>query len=97
MNDRFLVVKYMKSFICSIEDMVVNFPKKDYIIKTRIINDSLDILELIYLGNSIEDNKEIKFNNKSDDYLFLYSSFNNYYNSFKYSNNNRIRRYLKKY
>ena len=60
MNDRFLVVKYMESFICSIEDMVVNFPKKDYVIKTRIISDSLDILELIYLGNSIEDNKEIK-------------------------------------
>ena len=60
MNDRFLVVKYMKSFICSIEDMVVNFPKKDYVIKNRMISDSLDILELIYLGNSIEDNKEIK-------------------------------------
>ena len=35
------------------------------------------------------------FNNKSDDYLFLYSSFNNYYNSFKYCNNSKIRRFLK--
>ena len=60
MNDKFLVVKYMKNFICNIEDMVINFPKKDYVIKNRIISDSLDILELIYLGNSIEDNKEIK-------------------------------------
>lgn len=60
MNDRFLVVKYMKSFICDIDNMVVNFPRKDFVIKNKIISDSLDILELIYLGNSIEDNKEIK-------------------------------------
>lgn len=60
MNDRFLVVKYMKSFICSLDNMIVNFPRKDFVIKNKIISDSLDILELIYLGNSMEDNKKIK-------------------------------------
>jgi len=33
MNDKFLVVKYMKNFICNIEDMVTNFPRKDLVIK----------------------------------------------------------------
>lgn len=43
--------------------------------------------------NSIK--KRIRFNNKNKNYLFLFSFLNNYYNSFKYCNNNRIRRYLK--
>ena len=60
MNDRFLVVKYVKNFICSLEDMVINFPRKDLIIKNRIISDSLDILELIYLANSTDSNKELR-------------------------------------
>lgn len=60
MNDKFLVVKYMKSFICDIESMIINFPRKDLVIKNRIINDSLDILELIYLANSSDLNKDLK-------------------------------------
>lgn len=60
MNDRFLVVRYMKNFICDIENMVINFPRKDLIIKNRVISDSLDILELIYLANSADDNKELR-------------------------------------
>ena len=55
MNDRFLVVKYMKNFICGIDNLVINFPRKDFEIKDRIINDSLDILEMIYIANSNND------------------------------------------
>ena len=43
--------------------------------------------------NSIK--KRIRYVNKNNNYLFLFSSLNNYYNSFKYCNNSKIRRYLK--
>lgn len=51
MNSDFLIVKNMKIFIQSIDNIIVNYPKKEMIIKNRLLNDSLDILELIYLAN----------------------------------------------
>jgi len=62
MNDRFLVVKYIKEFIYSIDEMIINFPRKDFVIKDRIINDSLNILEMVYIANvnNISINKELK-------------------------------------
>lgn len=55
MNEKFLIVKYVKEFIYSIDNLVINFPRKDFVIKDRIINDSLDILEMIYIANSNND------------------------------------------
>lgn len=60
MNDRFLIVKYIKEFIISIDELVINFPRKEFTIKDRIINDSLDILELVYIANSSDNNHDIK-------------------------------------
>lgn len=59
MNNRFLVVKYVKEFIYSIDSLVVNFPRKDFVIKDRIMIDSLDILEMIYIAN-MSDDKNLK-------------------------------------
>ena len=59
MNDRFLVVKYVKEFIYSIDNLVVNYPRKEFVIKDRIMNDSLDILEMIYIAN-MSDDKNLK-------------------------------------
>lgn len=55
MNNNFLIVKEMKIFIKSIDNIVVNYPRKELIIKNRILNDSLDILENIYLANYHKD------------------------------------------
>ena len=55
MNNNFLIVKEMKVFIKSIDNIVVNYPRKELIIKNRILNDSLDILENIYLANYHKD------------------------------------------
>lgn len=61
MNDKFLIVKYVKEFIFSIDSLVINFPRKEFVIKDRIICDSLDILELIYLANfDVSDKINIK-------------------------------------
>ena len=59
MNERFLVVRHIKEFIYSIDELVINFPKRDFVIKDRIINDSLDILEMVYIAN-FDNNKELK-------------------------------------
>ena len=61
MNDRFLIVKYVKEFILSIDDFIINFPRKEFVIKDRIINDSLDILEMIYIANSDKSRSYLKY------------------------------------
>ena len=61
MNDKFLIVRYVKEFICGIDDFVINFPRKEFVIKDRIINDSLDILEMIYIVNYDKDRKNMKY------------------------------------
>ena len=61
MNDKFLIVKYVKEFIYSIDSFVINFPRKEFVIKDRIINDSLDILEMIYIANFDHNRKSLKY------------------------------------
>lgn len=58
-NDKFLIVKYTKQFILSLDEIVINYPNKEMVIKNRLYSDSLDILEYIYQAN-IEDNEEDK-------------------------------------
>lgn len=59
MNDRFLIVKRIKKFIFSIDNLVINLPRKEIIVKDRLLTDSFDILELIYIANS-NNSKDIK-------------------------------------
>ena len=47
-SDKFLIVKYMKQFILSLDEIVINYPNKEMVIKNRLHSDSLDILEYIY-------------------------------------------------
>ena len=61
MNERFLVVKYIKEFIFSIENLLINLPRKELLVKNRIMNDLYDILEFIYIANLGKD-KNIKIN-----------------------------------
>lgn len=59
MND-FLIVKNMKQFIMSLDDIIVNYPRKENVIKDRLFNDSLDILYLIYKANYSKDRRNIQ-------------------------------------
>lgn len=61
MNDKFLIVRYVKEFILSIDDFIINFPRKEFVIKDRIISDSLDILNMIYIVNFDKDRKYLKY------------------------------------
>ena len=56
MND-FKIVKNIKLFIYSIDNIVINIPDKDRVIKERLYNTSYDILYLVYRCNYKSENK----------------------------------------
>ena len=61
MKDRFLIVKCTKEFIFSIDSLVINLPRREFIIKDRLLSDSFDVLELIYIANGNK-SKDVKLN-----------------------------------
>ena len=56
MND-FKIVKNIKLFIYSIDNIVINIPNKDRVIKEKLYNTSYDILYLVYRCNYKSENK----------------------------------------
>ncbi len=59
MNDKFLVLRKTKEFIYSIDELLINIPRSEIIIKERFKNDILDVLELIFIAN-IKDEDDFK-------------------------------------
>lgn len=57
MND-FKIVKNIKLFIYSLDNIVINIPNRDKVIKERLYNTSYDILYLVYRCNYKSENKE---------------------------------------
>lgn len=55
MNNDFLIVKNMKVFINDINKILINYPRCEYVIKNKIEETSLDILEYIYYANNIKE------------------------------------------
>ena len=47
----FLIVKRLKEFCLSIDSIVINFPKKELLIRERLLNDSLEILNDVFYVN----------------------------------------------
>ena len=60
MNDKFKVVINIKDFINYIDTILINYPRSEYILKNRLENTSYDLLELVYLGNLMEDRIDIQ-------------------------------------
>lgn len=54
-NDKFKVINETKKFILYTKEILVNYPRKYYILKDRIEKTSYEILELIYLTNMVDD------------------------------------------
>ncbi len=50
-NEKFLILKNIKSFIVDMEKLLPTFPKKDYISRSLIYKDALDLLELVAMAN----------------------------------------------
>lgn len=59
-KDKFVVVIKIKEFIGFMDSLIMNYPKKDYVLKNRIQETSYDLLELAYMGNIMEDKTDIQ-------------------------------------
>lgn len=51
MNNEFRVLKHIKQFILSLDSILINYPKKEKVLKDKIKSTSYEILELILLAN----------------------------------------------
>lgn len=58
MNEKLLIAKKTKKTIEYIVNLTDNYPHKYIELKSRIINTSFDILEMIYLSNIDNSNKK---------------------------------------
>ena len=56
----FRVIKNMKLYIETLDDTLINFPKKEKVLTDSIKKISYEILELIFLANIIDDKYETK-------------------------------------
>ncbi|MDD6244716.1 MAG: four helix bundle protein [bacterium] len=59
MNNKFNLEIKMKEFILDNDTIIINFPKREYILKDKIETTSLEILELIFLANNTNNNEYI--------------------------------------
>lgn len=64
-NDKFLLVIEIKKFIISLEDTLINFPKKDIVVKKNMLNESFTLLENIYYANYYDGKNRKDFQIKS--------------------------------
>lgn len=62
-QEKFLIIKNIKKFILSLDDILINFPKKEFVTKDIFYKEALSILKAIYLANTydnIEEKNRIK-------------------------------------
>ena len=62
MNDKFTIAKYIKEFIMILDDYLINYPRKYFELRNRLVNDSYELLELVYTANytNIDKRKDIQ-------------------------------------
>lgn len=64
MNDKFIVINEIKKFIIYVREIVINYPRREFILKDRIEKTSYEVLELVYLTNMLDFYMEISYNNR---------------------------------
>ena len=84
--DKFKVIGETKKFISFLNDILINYPRKSFVLKNKLEETSYNLLELIYYTNLIEDRldnqkKIISLVSMLD--FFLETSYNNKYISIK--------------
>ena len=58
MKQEFKLVVNMKKFVLGLPLFLENFPKKQKVLKDRMLNTGFEILELIYYANTITDKEQ---------------------------------------
>ena len=61
MTNTFNLEIKMKEFILALDEVLINYPKKEYILKDKIQLTSYEILELIFKANNISKNIYVRF------------------------------------
>lgn len=62
MNDKFILARYIKDFIILLDDFLINYPRKYFELRNRLVYDSYALLELVYEANytDIESRKKLQ-------------------------------------
>ena len=55
MKNRFLLIRKMKNFILQLDDILIHYPKVEYVLKDKIQKDSYEALEYMIEANASED------------------------------------------
>ena len=55
MQDKLLIVSKIKKTISYVDNVLINFPNTEYILKNNIVSNFYDLLELIYKANIHKD------------------------------------------
>lgn len=58
MNNNFLILKQSKVLLTTITKYVENLPRKEYVLKDKIISNCFDIVELVLYANNIENKRD---------------------------------------
>jgi len=58
-DERFLIVKKIKSFILNLESVIITFPKKDMITRNKIYTEALELYYYVLVAN-YESRKDYK-------------------------------------
>ena len=59
MKDRFLIVKNIKEFIFSIDKLVINLPRRELVIRDKLLSESMCLLEIVYIANGSKSKDEM--------------------------------------
>lgn len=95
-NNRFLLVIKIKKLISSLDEVLINFPKKNIVIKRNMLNEAFHLLEYIYYANYYDGTKRKEFQIKAlvsvsmIDYYLEYSYKKNYISLKNFNNKSNI-------
>ena len=55
MKDKLMIADSIKKMITRLDTVVVNFPRSEYVLRDNIMKTCYEMLELVYLANTIND------------------------------------------
>ncbi len=50
-NDKFKIICLLKEFIMMLDEIIINYPKRDYELRNRLMYDAYQVLEYVYEAN----------------------------------------------
>ena len=92
MNDNFYIVRNIKLLIFELNKIIINYPRKEYLLVKRINNNMYDMLELVILFNI---DKDIKYLKSAIGKIYMLDSYIEISFKYKYINQNQCNKLTK--